>query len=694
MVDSAAVKALLRRLLIGLAVAVALLVTAFVVVVSIGIHVDLEPLRVPAQTLASTALDREVTLEGSMVLVPTWSPTVEIQGLHIGNPKGWPSREFARMDLARLTVGVVPILWGNAVIRELTAQGVSVVLERTADARVNWLLGLPDAEPETSGEDPVEEKPFVLKDLFIRSITVERLHLADIVVDHRDALSGQSGVFELADLDGTLGTHVPLDVRITGKLRDARYDVAVSGGPPTALLSGEEPWPLELVFDVADTNLTVKTRIEEPISLGEPAADESAAVPMLPAGRRFGQVDVSISGESLESLEPLVGVDLPRWGPHAFTGAFEAFEGGRYRAGIEVKVGTSTLEGTLEAVTGERPRIDVALASPTVQLDDFDTTGWSPLGEEPAPEEVAVGPGEGEAPEEPQRPAAILSPEVMNALDARLDVAVEEVVSGQDPLGQGRLTASLEGGRFRLDPFELQVPGGTATLFASLEPSGSGVAGEVRASVERFDYGILARRVDAATDMGGLFGLDVALKANAPNARRLMANANGHFDFAVFPENIDASLIDLWAVNLVAAVLPAVDSGEESRINCVVGLFDMEDGVMRQHTLMLDTTNMTVTGQAEIDFRAETVRVNLEPEAKEPEFFSVATPVHASGTFAEINEDPVQVVGVSAGDVVGTVVGFMTSIVHVPIRRIFSNRDEADDLDECLKAIARANPKE
>lgn len=63
---------------------------AFAAVVSIGIHVDLADygLRPPAEALATAALDRVVKFEGPMILVPTWSPTLEVHGLSIGNPKG------------------------------------------------------------------------------------------------------------------------------------------------------------------------------------------------------------------------------------------------------------------------------------------------------------------------------------------------------------------------------------------------------------------------------------------------------------------------------------------------------------------------------------------------------------------------------------------------------------------------------
>ena len=87
------------------------LVAILLILLSLGITVTLDPLRPSFENAASSALGREVSLEGSMLLVPSFSPTVEVQGLRIANPPDWPTPDFARMELARLQIGVLPLLW-------------------------------------------------------------------------------------------------------------------------------------------------------------------------------------------------------------------------------------------------------------------------------------------------------------------------------------------------------------------------------------------------------------------------------------------------------------------------------------------------------------------------------------------------------------------------------------------------------
>ena len=139
-------------------------------------------------------------------------------------------------------------------------------------------------------------------------------------------------------------------------------------------------------------------------------------------------------------------------------------------------------------------------------------------------------------------------------------------------------------------------------------------------------------------------------------------------------------------VNLMSAVLPKLDSAESSKINCVVGLFNLEDGRLWQETILVDSSKMSPVGTAEVDFRTQRVEVELEPSAKKPEFFSLATPIRVSGTIPDFE------VGVKTEDLIGSVIQFTTGIVHVPIRRIFGTRVPADGVETCLAATKRLPP--
>ena len=80
------------------------------------------------------------------------------------------------------------------------------------------------------------------------------------------------------------------------------------------------------------------------------------------------------------------------------------------------------------------------------------------------------------------------------------------MLSGADRLADGVLHLKLQDGRLDLDPMVLNLPGGGMRLSMAYDLKESEVDFLVAAYVERFDYGIIARRLNRADDLRGLAG--------------------------------------------------------------------------------------------------------------------------------------------------------------------------------------------
>jgi hypothetical protein len=104
---------------------------------------------------------------------------------------------------------------------------------------------------------------------------------------------------------------------------------------------------------------------------------------------------------------------------------------------------------------------------------------------------------------------------------------------------------------------------------------------------------------------------------------------------------------------------------------------------MSEHALIVDTSRMTVNGRATFDFHTRRVEITLAPEAKRPEFFSAATPIHIEGRFEDFGLD------VRTSDLIGSVVSIVTSPIHVPIRRIFTSPVDLTGPEACLAELDR-----
>ena len=403
----------------------------------------------------------------------------------------------------------------------------------------------------------------------------------------------------------------------------------------------------------------------------------------LPIDRRQLGLALRLEGERLDHASALVGYTLPPIGPYRLATRVSLAPQEYRLSDLVLRMGSSELRGGGSFDTrGERPRLEVELASEVIQLDDFEARdaavarGSAALGAL-ASKAAAPAPAVPEAEEAPTR---FLSPEGLLRLDARVAVRVDRVLSGEDVAGRGELVVALDDGRLRVDPFDLEAPGGSVALRGSYAYAGDQVNAHIQARTQRFDYGLLARRVDPTTDTEGWLSLDLDVAGTAPRTGDLLAHANGRLDFVAAPRSIAVDVFDLSAVGLLRVLLPRLDSGPKSRLNCIVARFDLADGVLRERSLLLDTTNTVVHGTATVDLQKRTVHAVLTPAPKKARLLSFQPRVQVTGRFSDFGRR------VPPEELLAMLVRFGTGVVTTPLSRIFRGPLPADGEATCRAA--------
>ena len=378
------------------------------------------------------------------------------------------------------------------------------------------------------------------------------------------------------------------------------------------------------------------------------------------------------------ALDALLEASLPPWGPYALTARLRFPKRGYEVSTMRLALGESVLDGKGSLDTARTPpKLDVSLAAERIQLDDFPVGDWSPFGERTGPgSPMTVESARQAVAGGARRVHAIFSRELLRMGDADVDVAVKRVVSGKDELGRGRFVTTVAKGRATIGPVEVESAAGAARGSLAYEPRERDVLVDARVKVDRFDYGMLARRIRPGSDLDGAVSLDLRLDATAPRLSAALATGSGRLDFAVWPERLQAGAFDLWAANMLFRLLPIVDTSA-SPVNCAVGQFDLEHGKLQSVRLVIDTINTRTEGSGRADLGTSEVRLRFVPRAKVPQFFSLATPVEVGGTFDDYR------FGVRPVDALGTAARWVTSPVVVPIQRLVGERVPADGRDVC-----------
>ena len=458
-------------------------------------------------------------------------------------------------------------------------------------------------------------------------------------------------------LTGTINAE-PLSIELT-------EDGMLAGGT-------DKPFSIQLTAKLADAALSVDGKVNR--------------YPQ--KGNKF-RLNTTLSGERMNSLNHLFGFDLPPLGPYKFTGSLDNEGDTLNFHDLIVQIGQSALEGAIiisgaQDEKGEKEfplHLETHLNASSIQLNDFKFGDWSPMKKEfeaEAQTEEGEVPSAGNAQGVPgDKLNNLLSPELAAKIEGTLGIEVGEVLSGNDKLGSGKLKAKLENGRYSLDQLRLDIPGGAAHLQGSLKPETGSIEARLAMQVEHLDYGILIRRAIPDSDIKGEMNLNLDVNSKAETPMGLKEHLNGHLRIGVVPEDQLAGIVDLWAVNILSAALPALLKGKPSEVNCLAGNFTLNDGILQPDIFMLDTTKIRVQGKGTVNFKTNAIDFHMKPTPKSAHFFSLATPVSVTGTITDPH------IGVTAGSILKTVFGVVTSVVTAPFQMLFTDSMEPDGKKAC-----------
>ncbi len=581
-------------------------------------------------------------------------------------------------------------LKGEAFGKEIAARGDLMV--RAHKPEINLALGLRDVDVGRilSELGLVKGIQASLGDVGAR-VSISGSSLQEVLLQSSLAFKVKGGNWKVVvpnseesldinDLNGDIlvekGNNITM--KLDGVIGRTPVKMLITGAPLVEYITNQDEIPLTIDAEFAKSRLGFAGKLK------------------LPVTDRDLTLALKVSSERIDHLNKLLRLDLPAIGPVSLESKLSVTNAGYDLSKLAVQVGDSRLDGTMKLSTSQtKPKLDISLLSELIQLDDFDT------GE---PEQATEGPSEGqsdanqetreqasaEADEEQQTSdrKKLLSYQVLNAFDADIKIEARDVRSGEDKLGSALMQAELRDARLAVEPLSMNIPGGGIQITMDYTPSPTDVMFNIQADIEEFDLGVIARRAKPGTDMGGKLKLDAQLHSQAPDLASIMEHANGHFDFALVPENFSAGIIDLWAVNLLSAIMDKSTEKDESEMNCVVVRFGIEDGLMTEKAIYLDTSNMRIAGKSEINFKKRELAIKLAPKGKEPEFFSVAVPIQIKGSF----EDFGLKIGVLRMS--GQIISFITSPLHVPVRRVFTKEAPADGIEACKAAWTKSAEEE
>ncbi|MFO1319808.1 MAG: AsmA family protein [Burkholderiales bacterium] len=416
------------------------------------------------------------------------------------------------------------------------------------------------------------------------SLLGEMLQRSDLVgnldngaVTIRDANTGAAARFALQTGTLTASAGAPIRLDLEGSADDTPVQVSLETAKATDLVRPDGRIPFRLSAAAADVRLRLSGGIDKPVGQGDVA------------------LDMSVSGERFDKLNRLARASLPPWGPYSAAGRFRMSKQGYAVDDLVLTVGASTLKGKGSLDTARaKPRIDIALDAPSIQLDDFKFGEWSPVekkADTPAP--AQSGSLKDKAAKASDDAQKLLSPATLKRQDASLVVKRRAGVAGPGHAGQRTPRGAPSNGCADIGPARGPNSGRFARLWLGYNRRSPSPA-DTRMEVDRFDYG--SRLLAAGLGDGPEGQVQPAARCAVPGLLPVRdvseAHGNGRIDFAVVAEDTKSG--PRGHVGRPCSWRSCRPSTRTPRASTArVGAFALNDGIFAtDKTIVMDTSRM------------------------------------------------------------------------------------------------------
>lgn len=689
----------MKRLFLAVTgVFVILVLTIVLVIMVVRPTVDLSSYRGIVENLASGALDHRVSLGGDLALSISLKPSIRLTDVSVDYREGDQAGKLLKIEKTELGLALFPLLSREIHITRFIVDGFDLNL-RGGDTTAGKPEGAGQKKPKAGADNSARDLPVLvvridqfsgqnfdlsyvnpgLKQEFRFGVARFDSKLGHSIAnpgntDFRTYLSGIDFTFEAND--GKLSieeddTHyeftidrsvflAPEGEAVSFEFSGSYLNESVKSKFTTNSLAefaeGLKEIDLGLAFKTASTELTVSGTNPIPVSLDDM------------------QFSLSFKGNGVDEFERLTGVDFPPVGSYAISGDFKTRDDVTSISDLNVNLGSSHMAGDFHLdKQADIPKAKVSLTAKRIQLDDFAIESWAGL----KSDEAKGQPKPKTEPDPEAELRSVLSPDVLKAFDLEFTLSVDQVASGSNELGHGQLDIHVRDGAIRIDPLQIEIPAGGVEVAAEYKPDANGNSMQLKISSKNFDYGNLAKRLDESSKIGGKINLDLDVTTEWQAGTPILAGGNGYLHFGVWPQELNAGILDFWATNLLIALVPVLDDTNQSKINCLIAKFQMQDGILRADDILLDTDRIQATAIGQVDFTKSTLNFGARPRPKIPQMFSARTPVQVQGKFTDFRY------GLKEGALIGTAFRMVTSPIVTPFEWVFRSPPPLDGKAPC-----------
>ena len=527
-------------------------------------------------------------------------PRLTADDILLSNPD-WAKTgpQMATVKQVTFSLSPLPLLAKTVALPDLEVDGLSLVLERNADAGNNWTF-------KTNA--PLAWK-FDLQKLILKQALVQ-------YVDPLIKLDMHADVNTLANVDAQ---GYGIEFTLNGTYNKAPVSGGGKAGGILSLQNADAAYPLSVNAKLGKNAIGIEGKITRPTAQAEIEID----------------VNLSLAGASMANLYPLTGVLLPDTPPYATKGhligklnrdggdqwIYEKFTG---------KVGGSDIGGTLEYLRRQpRPLLRGKLVSEQLRLED--------LGPVIKADSNASKLNRGAAavqPPDKALPAESFDTKSWGALDADVEFTGRKIIrSASMPIKDMVAKLHLEDRVMSFTPLNFGVAGGNLTSNIKLDGSAPAIKAEIKMAARHLKIKQLFPTLESMHASFGEVNGDASLSGVGNSIATLLGTSNGEVKAVITRGTVSKYILEAAGLNLANVAFVKVFGDKQVAMNCLASDFAVVNGLMHTRSFVMDTDAAVVNVSGDINLAKELLALDVRPKSKGLRVISLRTPLYIHGTF-------------------------------------------------------------
>jgi len=602
---------------------IAAIVTLFVVAaIAFSLLFDANSFRDNIASAVKEETGRELVIEGDIGLTIFPWLAIDIGHTTLGNAPGFGDEPFAEFERARLSVRLMPMLFGGTIsIGTAELDGLRLNLAVNARGADNWA----DLAPADSGEaDVAAEVPGEAPQLDIAGVK-----LRDAAIVYADAQTGDRYALSAVNVSlGSIasdGSPVPVDGSLEFDLQPAgisgnieldtvlSFDnesgrLALDGLSVGGMIEGiaEVPTQLELSTDSIEVLTNEQLVAMETLEVG--ILGITLEVELLERMSYAGAVQpyaaIKVDEFSPRSVMTTLGIEAPPTAdPSALSRvSLEALARARTNvielSDMTLQLDDTTFNGSLGVPRSSAGSFRFDLKGDAIDLDRY----MAPADESNAAADADAAPVE--------IPADMIRP-----LKAQGNLAIATVNVGGLTLNDVVLGLNAADGRLRMHPIASALYGGTYNGDVRIDASGAVPVLSVNETIANVDLARLAQAMFEQDNITGSINGNFKLSGRGADLAAVQQSLSGNMSFTLADGAYEGT--DIWYELRRARAMLKQETPPEpvlparTKFSSVSATGVVTNGVMQNDDFVAELPFMELTGRGSVNIPAATVDYSL-----------------------------------------------------------------------------------